>query len=83
MTLVDLPFGKRHKTKLGIKVLYASALDEICRVTKVGGVVVALTTKKTVLSQVIAADGRWQPVLRHEVCLGGLLTCAIVARRNP
>lgn len=82
VTLADLPFGKRHKTQMGIKQLYTLTLAEICRVTRSGGVVVALTTKKTVLSSVVEADDRWLPVSRHEVYLGGLVTYALVARRR-
>jgi hypothetical protein len=31
VTLVDLPFGKRHKSKLGIRQLYTLTLAEVCQ----------------------------------------------------
>ena len=48
VVLVDLPFGKRHKSKsrLPLSQLYARTAAELCRVTKPAGVVVALTTHK-------------------------------------
>lgn len=80
--LVDLPFGKRHKSNLGISRLYSLGLAEACRVLREGGVVVALTTHKTLLSRVVLAQPLLQPVSRHEICLGGLMTFAIKARRK-
>jgi tRNA (guanine6-N2)-methyltransferase len=80
--LVDLPFGKRHKSNIGISRLYALGLAEVCRVLRAEGVVVALTTHKKLLSRVVEAQPLLQPVLRREICLGGLMTYAIKARRK-
>ena len=80
--LVDLPFGKRHKGSLPLSQLYALAAAELCRVCRAGGVMVALTTHKHLLSRVVRDEPRWQPVARHELSFGGLTAYVVVAKKR-
>ena len=75
-------FGKRHKTPLGVRNLYTLALAELCRVTRVGGIVVALTTHKNLLSEVVEKEARWLPVARHELSMGQMMAYAVIVRRR-
>ena len=80
---VDLPFGKTHKAKATtLSQLYELAVGEAARVCRPGGVLVALSTHKHLLSRMVRTDGRWEPLSRHELSFGGLTASAISARRR-
>ena len=71
--MTDLPFGRRHKTEMGIPRLYELALGEITRVLKpASGRAVLFTTKRALLSKLVLADARWLLIARHEVVFGSL-----------
>lgn len=82
MVVVDLPFGKKHKSEMPLSKLYELTLAELCRVMRVGGALVALTTHKHLLSRVLRDEERWLPVARHELSFGGLTAYAIVVIRK-
>jgi len=78
----DLPFGKRHVSKLGISGLYARAVQEIARVVRDGGRAALFTTHRAMLSKLCAADPRWLPISRHEVQFGSMKAYILVAQRQ-
>ena len=82
VTLVDLPFGKRHTSSMGLNQLYALTVAELARVSRTGGALVALSTHKNMLSRAICDDGRWEPLSRTPLSFGGLRAFALVARRR-
>ena len=80
--LVDLPFGKQHKAKgMALSELYERSVAEAARVCRPGGVLVALSTHKHMLSRAVRSDARWEPATRHELSFGGLTAFAVAARR--
>ena len=57
-------------------------LGGVREIGRAGGVVVALTTHKKLLSRVAVTQPLLQPASRHEVCPGGLRTHAVKACRR-
>ena len=77
----------RVKDKLSTKAttlsqLYELSVSEAARVCRPGGVLVALSTHKHLLSRMVRTDGKWEPISRHELSFGGLTASAISARRR-
>mmetsp|Transcript_6499 Transcript_6499/g.15366 ORF Transcript_6499/g.15366 Transcript_6499/m.15366 type:complete len:99 (-) Transcript_6499:92-388(-) len=80
--VTDLPFGKKH-ARADNDELYPKLFAEFRRLLKPGGALVALTTLRQVVTEVVALDDEWEPRERRQVFVGGLKAYMYTVRKRP
>ena len=63
--------------------LYPKLFAEFRRLLKPGGVLVALTTLRQVVTEIVAVDDGWEPRERRQVFVGGLKAYMYTVRKRP